>query len=140
MNNFDYILLENFLKENIDFLKNSRIQKIQQPTRTELVFSIRNLGETRKFYININPSMFHICFMSKENEEKRFIKIHIMSDYKKLLRNLNNKMLGGVCSGIADYFNVDPTLVRAIFIVAFLAGTLGFWAYVLLWIFIPANN
>ena len=63
-----------------------------------------------------------------------------MSDYKKLLRNLNNKMLGGVCSGIADYFNVDPTLVRAIFIVAFLAGTLGFWAYVLLWIFIPTNN
>lgn len=75
MNNFDYILLENFLKENIDFLKNSRIQKIQQPTRTELIFSVRNLGETRKFYININPNMFHICFMSKENEEKRFIKI-----------------------------------------------------------------
>lgn len=75
MINFDFITLSLFLKENIDFLQGSRIQKIQQPTRQELIFGIRNQGESRKFYININPKFFHICFMSGINEGKRLIEI-----------------------------------------------------------------
>lgn len=75
MINFDYITLSAFLKENIDFLQGSRIQKIQQPTRQELIFNIRNQGESRKFYININPKFFHICFMGGVNEGKRLIEI-----------------------------------------------------------------
>lgn len=39
------------------------------------MFVIRNKGESRKFYININPQYYHVCFMSKENELKRFIEI-----------------------------------------------------------------
>lgn len=73
--NFDFHTLEAFIKENIDFLLGARFQKIQQPTRQELVFGIRNQGETRKLYVNINPKFFHVCFMSKENEAKRFIEI-----------------------------------------------------------------
>lgn len=75
MLNFDFLTLSKFLEENIGFLLNSRIQKIQQPTRQEFIFTLRNSGETRKFYVNINPQFFHICFMSKENEEKRLLKI-----------------------------------------------------------------
>lgn len=75
MINFDFLTLEAFLCENLDFLTGARLQKIQQPTRQELLFGLRNQGETRKFYININPKFFHICFMSKENEAKRFIEI-----------------------------------------------------------------
>lgn len=75
MINFDFITLSLFLKENIDFLLGARIQKIQQPTRQELIFGIRNRGESRKFYININPKFFHICFMSGANESRRFIEI-----------------------------------------------------------------
>lgn len=75
MNNFDFIILDLFLKENSDFFENSRLQKIQQPTRKELIFSMRRQGETRKFYININPKFFHCCFMSKENEKKRLLEI-----------------------------------------------------------------
>ena len=73
--NFDFLLLNNFLESNIDFLLDARLQKIQQPTRQELIFVMRNQGKTRKLYININPKFFHLCFMSKENEQKRFIKI-----------------------------------------------------------------
>lgn len=73
--NFDFHTLEAFIKENIDFLLGARFQKIQQPTRQELIFGIRNQGETRKLYVNINPKFFHVCFMSKENEAKRFIEI-----------------------------------------------------------------
>lgn len=71
MINFDSLILRLFLEENSDFFVGAKIQKIQQPNRSELIFSIRNLGESRKFYINFNPSFYHICFMSKDNEYKR---------------------------------------------------------------------
>lgn len=68
-------MLKKWVEENSDFLTGARIQKIQQPTRRDFVFAIRNNGETRKLYININPQYYHVCFMSKENEAKRLIEI-----------------------------------------------------------------
>lgn len=75
MINYNSLMLKNWIEENSDFLTGARIQKIQQPTRRDFVFVIRNKGESRKFYININPQYYHVCFMSKENELKRFIEI-----------------------------------------------------------------
>ena len=56
---------------------------------------------------------------------------------KRLTRRLDNKMIGGVCSGLADYFNVDPTIVRVLFVIALLSASAGFWIYVILWIVMP---
>lgn len=75
MINFDSLTLKNWVEENSEFLTGARIQKIQQPTRRDFVFLVRNNGETKKLYININPECHHICFMSKENEAKRLIEI-----------------------------------------------------------------
>lgn len=75
MISFDSLTLNNWLLQNKDFLTGARIQKIQQPTRRELVFVLRNNAETQKLYINITPQMYHLCFMSKENETKRLINI-----------------------------------------------------------------
>ncbi len=75
MINLDSLTIKAFLKENYDFFIGAKIQKIQQPNRRELIFHLRNNSESRKFYININPSFYHIAFMSKENEEQRNIKI-----------------------------------------------------------------
>lgn len=75
MINFDALTLKIFVKENKNFFIGSRIQKIQQPSRYELIFFIRNNGETKKFYINFNPNFYHVCFMSEENEKKRNITI-----------------------------------------------------------------
>lgn len=75
MINYNSLMLKNWIEENSDFLTGARIQKIQQPTRRDFVLVIRNKGESRKFYININPQYYHVCFMSKENELKRFIEI-----------------------------------------------------------------
>lgn len=72
---FDSTTLKYWLEENLGFLTGARIQKIQQPTRRDFVFSIRAKGETKKLYININPQFHHICFMSKENETKRHLEI-----------------------------------------------------------------
>lgn len=73
--NFDFAILKAFLEENADFLTDARFQKIQQPTRQELIFTLRNHGECRKLYVNISPKFFHLCFISEENEKKRVIKI-----------------------------------------------------------------
>ncbi len=50
---------------------------------------------------------------------------------KKLYRSRNNRMIAGVCSGLADFFGIDPTVVRLIFV----AGTLlGFGSFVLIYL------
>ena len=56
---------------------------------------------------------------------------------KKLYRNTENKMLAGVCSGIADYFNIDPTLVRLGWVLFSLLGGSGLLAYIIAAIIIP---
>ena len=58
---------------------------------------------------------------------------------KKLQRNEQDKMLAGVCSGLADYFDVDVTWIRIAFVVATLAGFSGVLAYIILWIAVPAR-
>ncbi len=55
---------------------------------------------------------------------------------KRLYRDENHKILGGVCSGIAAYLGIDPVIVRVLFIVS----GIGFLAYILLWIFVPGSN
>ena len=56
---------------------------------------------------------------------------------KRLYRQPNEKMISGVCSGLAEYFNTDPVIMRVLFVVAFFLGFIGFWMYILLWIIIP---
>lgn len=60
---------------------------------------------------------------------------------KKLYRNEHDKVLGGVSSGVADYMQVDVTIIRILFVLAtiFLAGT-GLIAYLVMWIMLPVKN
>jgi len=58
---------------------------------------------------------------------------------KRLYRDENNKILGGVCSGIAAYFGIDPVFIRILFIISIFLGV-GFLAYILLWAFVPGSN
>lgn len=55
---------------------------------------------------------------------------------RRLYRDENHKILGGVCSGVAAYFNIEPIIVRLVFIFS----GIGFFAYLLLWIFVPASS
>ncbi|MBR9976526.1 MAG: PspC domain-containing protein [Bacteroidetes bacterium] len=59
---------------------------------------------------------------------------------KRLYRNTSRKMIGGVCSGIADYFSIDPVLVRLLFIILVLHNGIGILAYVILWIVVPQQR
>ena len=75
MISFDSLILKAFIDENKEFISGARINKIQQPTRRELILSLRNNGVTKQFYINITPEFYHVCFISEENSKKRMIEI-----------------------------------------------------------------
>ncbi len=55
---------------------------------------------------------------------------------KKLYRNTENKMIAGVCSGVAEYLNIDPTIVRLIWALIALSGA-GLLAYLIAALIIP---
>ena len=57
----------------------------------------------------------------------------------RLYRSEKHRLLGGVCGGLAEYFNTDPVLVRVIFVlVTLLLGVLlGLVAYIVMWIIVP---
>lgn len=64
-----------------------------------------------------------------------------MGEKRRLYRDESNKVIGGVCSGLANWLNIDPTVVRVLFaIISFGGFGSGFLVYILLWIFLPAKN
>lgn len=59
---------------------------------------------------------------------------------KKLVKSTNNKMVCGVCAGIADQFNIDPTLVRVIWAILIFCYGAGLLAYIICAIVFPAGE
>jgi phage shock protein C len=59
---------------------------------------------------------------------------------RKLKRSNKDKMLGGVCGGLGEYLNIDPTIVRLIFIILALAGGPGILIYIILWLIMPLDD
>lgn len=58
---------------------------------------------------------------------------------KRIYRNTDDVKIAGVCSGIADYFDVDPTLIRLIWVLLCLWGGIGIVLYLIAWIIVPKN-
>jgi len=56
---------------------------------------------------------------------------------RRLMRSSTNKKLGGVCAGLADYFDMDATLVRVLWLLVVLCGGTGILLYAILWIALP---
>ncbi len=56
---------------------------------------------------------------------------------KKLYRSRVDCKIGGVCAGLADYFNIDATIVRIIAILLIFADGVGFFGYIIAWIVVP---
>jgi phage shock protein C len=59
---------------------------------------------------------------------------------KRLFRSTTDKMIGGVCGGLAEYFGIDPTIVRIAAVLLALADGVGIVAYVILWIVVPEEG
>jgi phage shock protein C len=56
---------------------------------------------------------------------------------KRLYRSRTEEMIAGVCGGLADYLNVDPTVIRLVFLLLLFAGGGGLFIYLILWVIMP---
>lgn len=63
----------------------------------------------------------------------------ITKPYKKLYRSRRDRMVAGVCGGLADYFQVDSTIIRLLFILFILLGGSGVLAYLIMWLVVPVE-
>jgi phage shock protein C len=61
------------------------------------------------------------------------------SPKKRLVRSTNDKKIAGVAAGLADYFDLDPTIIRLVWLLAILFAGTGLIAYIILWIALPAG-
>ncbi len=59
---------------------------------------------------------------------------------KKLYRSQKDRMIGGVCGGLGEYFGIDPTIVRLLFVAFALAGGPGLIAYLVFLIVVPDES
>jgi phage shock protein C len=62
-----------------------------------------------------------------------------MTETRRLYRSVTDKRIGGVCAGIANYFDVDPTLIRLLAVASVVFGGSGILAYIIAWAVIPAE-
>jgi phage shock protein C len=58
---------------------------------------------------------------------------------RKLYKSRRSKMIGGVAGGLGDYFDIDPVIIRVLFIMTAFAWGVSVIAYILLWIVLPEN-
>jgi phage shock protein PspC (stress-responsive transcriptional regulator) len=117
-------------EEIINDIENRIVELFQQKLNDKKqVIVMEDVDEV----INI---MGHPADFDEDSEEDPASSL-IQKNKKRLFRNIDDRMLGGVCSGLGAYFNIDTTLVRIIFLLAlFLAGG-SLLVYVVLWIVIP---
>jgi phage shock protein PspC (stress-responsive transcriptional regulator) len=56
---------------------------------------------------------------------------------KRLYRSKDDRMIAGVCAGLAEYIDIDPTIVRLLFALGLIAGGATFWAYLVMMMIVP---
>jgi phage shock protein C len=59
---------------------------------------------------------------------------------KRLFRSQKNSVIGGVCGGLGNYFDTDPIIFRALFVITFFAVGSGILVYIVLWIITPLES
>jgi len=100
-----------------------------------LAFLILLLGYFGIFVSSVKHVDKHV---SKKTETKTSESRNL--DYKRLYRSGKERILGGVCSGLAEYFRIDPVIIRIIFVIGLIVS-FGFMilAYLIFWIIVPRN-
>ena len=59
---------------------------------------------------------------------------------KRIFRSKSDRKIAGVAAGLANYFDLDVVLVRAVFLLALFIGTIGIWLYLILWAIAPEED
>ncbi|MDE6183495.1 MAG: PspC domain-containing protein [Rikenellaceae bacterium] len=77
-----------------------------------------------------SPEVFADNDYDKSRENKKM-------ENKKLFRDTRHKVLGGVCSGLGLYFNIDPVIIRVVMLILVICFGTGIFAYLIMWIIMP---
>ncbi|MES2836911.1 MAG: PspC domain-containing protein [Bacteroidota bacterium] len=149
-----YLTLSNYLNAIKAYLKNSdalseiisdieaRIAELfQQKLKTskqvivaeDVAEVIEILGAPEVFREDDGSTTTNNSSDKKEQENE----VHNENRVRRIFRNPDEKILGGVCSGIASYFNIDPLWIRLSLVASFFIFGFGFLLYLILWIIIP---
>ena len=62
------------------------------------------------------------------------------NNYRRLMRSTTDRRIAGVCGGVAKYLNIDPAVVRILFLLSIIFGGFGIWAYLVVWLIAPEDN
>lgn len=90
------------------------------------------------FFFNFIGALIYLIFVKLNPQYKGFdIKMETNKNTKKLYRSKKNRLIAGVCGGLGEYFNIDPTIVRLVWLLFVFAGGSGILAYLIAWIIIP---
>ncbi len=97
---------------------------------------IKNMGRPEEFEAmdDTQPQ----AAASSANQQQSSGNTSSSTGHKRLFRDENDKVLGGVCSGLANYFNIDVVIARIIFVVLLFSGV-GFLTYIIMWIAVPST-
>jgi phage shock protein PspC (stress-responsive transcriptional regulator) len=116
-----YICLKNAIGKQAD--KNEAERLVAERLKSKL-----SANKTIITYLDVLETLNHLDFRLPD------------SGYvKRLYRQPRNKILGGVCTGLGEYFGIDPVIIRIAFIVSTVFAFAGVWTYILFWIVIPQN-
>lgn len=120
-------------------LLSENITHPNQPiTQSDVEAVINQIGQPEDFYDEeADSNAGNQQENQSESKKGGFEEAYKYKKNKKFFRNPDDKIFGGVASGLAAYFGVDVVIVRVILLaLLFVAGT-SFWIYIFLWIFIP---
>lgn len=89
-------------------------------------------------FFNVIGALLYIFFVKLNKNYRGFdMKMKTDKNIKRLYRSKTNRVIAGVCGGIGEYFNIDPTIVRLLWIMFVFLGGSGILAYIIAWIIIP---
>ncbi len=76
-------------------------------------------------------------FAGDKEEEEKASHTFTQRNYRRMYRDPDHRIIGGVCSGLGAYWSIDPSLIRIVFIVLAIVGMAGILIYLILWIVLP---
>lgn len=98
---------------------------------------IRNMGRPEDF--ETDSAAADAANNTRSKSSENFYQFNQTGKNKKLYRDENDKVLGGVCSGLAHYFGIDVAVVRIIFVILAISFGFGIIPYLVLWVAVPST-
>ncbi|MBI5008879.1 MAG: PspC domain-containing protein [Bacteroidia bacterium] len=138
-----YSELKRYLRNlELHFAGEESSSEILSDIETRIAELFRTKITTFKQVINIDDVNQAISVMGtpediSDNDRKSARDKFSSPGYHRMYRDPDNRIIGGVCSGMGAYWNIDPVIVRIIFVALVLAGGIGALVYLILYIVIP---